>query len=453
LDGREGVKHDILRYIQFSTKEHTAVTVALTDPELVPYPDHAEKVKLLKSLFEMDGVALCGHNFKVDLIHLFELGIDCRANYVFDTMTAYHFLTPQTESIGLTYCALEYTDLGNYESRLTEYIKGTKGLKAHVAKHAYSRIPDEILLVYSCKDVDAVMQIWPKLEASLAEKKIDERYAGYEIEGNKCYTQLDAYLNVVKKADLGIFEPEYIGMPVDLELMKSLQKLYAEKKDGLLSKVAAMTWDGFNPDDQLLKAYLFSSKFCTKKLPEGIKSLGLTPTLTTGKYPKDWVGLDAEELLHESPATGGDALTLLSQAYPEHKEMLEAIIDFKNINQVVKNFLRPPSVIENEDGTAEEVYDSGLIGCVDDDHCIRGTYLATTETGRFRSLKPNLNNLPGGAAEPGIRRQFGKPGLLEYPNWKECDSRKLVAAGVLDERYDVIRSCVRAPKGYVIVGE
>ncbi len=453
LHGREGVAHDIVRYIQFSVREHAAITVALTDPDLVQYPDYEEKVALLKALFEMEGVELCGHNFKVDLIHMMAMGIDCRKNYAFDTMTAYHMLKPQTESIGLTYCALEYTDLGMYENRLTDYIKGTPGLKAHTSKHGYSKIPDNVLSVYSCKDVDAVIQIWPQLEEALDSKKIGERYAGYVIDGKENWTQLDAYLNVVRKADAGIFEPEFIGMPADLPLMKNLQGLFSEKQSELIKVLEEHTWKGFDPDNQLLKAYLFGQRFCTKKLPEGIETLGLEPSQTTGKYPKEWASLDEEERLYESPGTGGDALTLLSHEYPEHEEMLDAIIAYKNINQVVKNFLRPPTVTTDEDGTETEVYDSGLIGCVDSDGSIRGTYLATTETSRFRSLKPNLNNLPGGMAEPGIRKQFAlSDALFDYPNWKECDSRELVAAGLIDPRYDVVRSVIKAPKSYLIIG-
>lgn len=452
--GREGVKHDVVRYIQFSPKPHQAFTVALTDPDLNPYPDRDEKIHILKSFLEADNVEIVGHNFKVDLIHLFELGIDCRKTFAFDTMTAYHFLKPQVESIGLTYCALEYTDLGNYESTLKDYIKAVKGLKKHTEKHGYSRIPDEILVGYSFRDVDAVSQIWPKIEASLLKNQIDDRYAGYVIDGNRCYTQLDAYNNVVRKSDAGLFEPEYVGMPVDPDLMVVLQNLYSEKKDELRLEVERFTWPGVDPESTQVKAFLFGDKYSTKLLPDGVESLNLTPTQTTGKYPKPWDNLNEEERQSESPATSGDALALLSQAYPEHEELITSIANYKAINQVVKNFLRPPTVYETEDGGEEEVYDSGLIGCVDEDLHIRGTYLATTETGRYRSLKPNLNNLPGVSAEPNIRKQFATgPELFEYPKWSTCDSRELVQAGVIDPRYDVIRSCIKAPKEYVIVGE
>ena len=454
-NGREGVMHDIVRYIQFSVKEHTAFTVAMTDPDLVPYPDHAEKVEYLKALFEMVGVELGGHNFKVDLIHLMRLGIDCRENFAFDTMTAYHALKPQTESVGLTYCALEYTDLGMYENRLTEYIKATPGLKSHTEKHGYSKIPDNIMFLYSSKDVDSVIQIWPQLEEALRNNPIDPRYAGYLIEGKENWTQLDAYLNVVRKADVGIFEPEYVGMPVDLTLMKKLQSLFLEKQEELLRVLEDMTWKGFDPGSQLLRGYLFGQRYCTKKLPEGIETLGLEPSQTTGKYPKEWASLDEEDKMSESPGTSGDALTLVSQANPGYEHLLDAVINYKAINQVVTNFLRPPSVIEDEDGSVEEVYDSGLIGCVDNDGMIRGTYLATTETQRFRSLKPNLNNLPGASAEPSIRKQFALSDEMfsDEHKWEGADSRELVDKGLLDPRYDVIRSCIKAPPGYVIIGE
>jgi DNA polymerase I-like protein with 3'-5' exonuclease and polymerase domains len=452
LGGKEGIKHDIVRCVQISWKPHEAYVIWLTDSWLRPVEDSEAAKHVIKTVLERSDVEVGGHNFKVDLLHLYEMGIDCRKQFTFDTMTAFHFLKPQAAKIGLEVLAVEYTDLGRYDSSLTDYIKGAK-LSGHISKHGYSRIPDAVLFPYSAKDVDAVIQAKAILEKELSEKLIAPEYSGYVVDGVPMETQLDVYNHVVKKADYGIFEAEYLGLPVDKPLMISLQRLFSEKLEVIAGQLDSIVdWDGFNPDSKMLQAYLFGSKYYTVKgqeVPDTVKTLDMVPVKTTGKYATMWEDLDEDELKTASPATDGDSLKILMGSYPEHSFVLQLILDYKSLNQVLKNFLRPPEI--TEDG--EEVYTSGWIGKVDDDDRIRGTYLQTTETGRFRSLKPNLNNLSD-AGERDVRRLFALNDDFFKPevNWRETDTRELVKMGVLNPQYDIVRSIVRAQPGYILIG-
>jgi len=199
---------------------------------------------------------------------------------------------------------------------------------------------------------------------------------------------------------------------------------------------------------------LFGRKFYNpkeeaKRIPEDVQTLDMVPIKTTGKYPTMWEELDADEAESSTPATDGDSIKMLIPKYPEHAAILQLIMDYKAVNQVLKNFLRPPEESEEDD---EEVYNSGWISRVDDDQVIRGTYLQTTETGRFRSLKPNLNNMSSGDAEYDVRKLFATgPGFFDV-NWKKMDTRELIGLGLLHPDYDILRSVVRARPGYVLIG-
>jgi len=459
-DGKDGILHDIIRYAQMSWKPDQGLAVVLTDPELQPLGGQEcrdAKLAMLKTVLECPGIKICGHNFKTDLLHLMQAGIDCRKTFTFDTMTAYHYLMPQVDKIGLEALSVRLTNLGRYDLALDNYIKGA-GLTSHVKAYGYSRIPDEVLLDYSCCDVDAVIQAKPKLEAELQKCEIDPRYRGYEIDGVKCVTMLDSYYRIAKLADECIFEPEFHGLPVDLELMKSLQVLFSEKLEQIKAAVNALIpdWQDFNPDSTDLRVYLFGNQY-GKKPKKGLEyvpkpSLELNPVQTTGKYAQPWDELSTEERLKATPATDGDSLSILIQNYPQHSEVLQTIVDYKAINQVLKNFLRPPEIREDEEDGDQEVYTSGWISRVDDDQRIRGTYLQTTETGRFRSFKPNLNNMSSGDAEFACRKMFATSEAMFDQPWKKMDTRELIEKDFLDPRYDIIRSVVRARPGYVILG-
>lgn len=235
--------------------------------------------------------------------------------------------------------------------------------------------------------------------------------------------------------------------------MISLQQLFIEKETTVRSYITEFVgWEHFDPDAPVCRGYLFGRQYYTPKetaklIPEDVQTLDLTPVQTTGKYPLTWETLTDEQKINATPACDNDSLKTLKDHYPEHEVILQLIIDYKALHQVVKNFLKPPDT--DEDG--EETYNDGLIAKVDHDGCIRGTFLQTTETGRFRSLKPNLNNLSGNA-ELETRRQFALSPKFFEVEWRNLSTRELIAQGLLDPRYDILRAIVEAPPGYVILG-
>jgi uracil-DNA glycosylase family 4 len=151
-----------------------------------------------------------------------------------------------------------------------------------------------------------------------------------------------------------------------------------------------MFGEGFGKRDKLTNAPI-------RVRPEGALSLGLTPYKTTGKKPKLWEKVIAQdETLTSDPSADKEVLSVLAD-----KHISVAMLrDYRKISQMTKTVLRP-SIEDDEDvkvlathiiDDEEKEFDGGIFKFVMSDGRVRSQFFQIKETGRASSARPALQN-------------------------------------------------------------
>ena len=445
--------HGKLRTVQFSWKPKTGYAIALRGPELVDEFEGGEAAALphIKRLIETSGAKLCGHFFRTDQKFLDIIGVDTSAwENGFDTMLGLHLLQPYADGMGLEQLSMRRTDLGRYDIPLAKWLKENRYNKERLRQRGYGDIPSELLLPYSVADVDVVIRVVPQLIEELQAEKVSKPYT---VNGHRVETLYDVYRQFVHPATLAIHDMEKAGVYVDYDKLLVLIDLFEKKKKELHAAfVEKIRWPDFNfrAVDQV-KELLFGTQPKKGRIrPENAVSLNLQPLKTTEKPSRDWDSLSEAAIASGmvSPSTDGETLQILAPTY----EVAAMLRELRTVDQVIKNFLAQAD--EHEDGgdDATQVFSKGLASCVDEDMRIRSMIGQLTDSGRYTSSKPNLMNQHK-KMETELRRIFAldREKLMAIKGWANKPADELKALGVLPSQYDAIRSCFRAPPGYVFI--
>lgn len=404
-----------LRTIQFCWAERNACVVVLRKAGLEPAGSEEEIEKLLEVLkiFISDpGLKVIGHNIRADMLWLKQVGIDLsvvdleagvEGKVEADTMLISHALSENGEH-GLDACAIRYTSMGKYDVGLYKWLE-----RSHidVKKDGFAKVPDELLLPYAASDADATFRIYTVLMEKLYKDKVDpfdadygklklrEMYAEREAEGRERFenrvSSLECLTEVTLPCIYPIHEIERVGILADYERMTSFVDVYARKKVELEMRLKEVIGNpSFNPRSVQQTVALFygpRDPVMDGDKVTGWRSLGLIPFKTTEKPTRIWSELTDEEREEVSPSTDAESLEYLASEYAsdERVKVIEAIQNFRTIDQVVKAFLSGA----NDEGE----YESGLVGAVDDDGRIHTSLSQTSKTGRWKSRNPNMQNL------------------------------------------------------------
>jgi uracil-DNA glycosylase family 4 len=398
-------KSGLLRYIQFSWKPMSACVMCLRGAggvDLQSLQARSLMIDELRRLVTADGMGVIGHNLRADALWLEDLGVPVVKHMVFDTMLADHILNENAEH-GLEMCTLRHTDMGRYDYPTAKWLKDNKVNEKQLSERGYLDVPDELLLPYSACDVDATFRI----SESMVKELISEGNEG----PLRCFT------DIVLPVTAAIHEIENTGILVDREKMIELVHIYEGKKRELLKEIREMHGDEqFNPRSVIqLREFLYG--------PVEKGNLNLVPYKTTEKPARMWediVRLPAQNRLGVSPST--DSETLEQLAVQSTNPIVSKLRDFKLIDQITKTFLRSAETV---DEYGEEQYVDGLVGLIDPDGRIRTSISQMSETGRWKSSNPNLQNLP-----------------------KKQDKE---LQRIMGESFETIRSCFIAGPGNVII--
>ena len=347
-----------------------------------------------------------------------------------DTAMLFHAIE-ETAVLGLEALATRYTTVPRYDIDFEKY--KTKFCQEHGIKKnqlkGYGEFSNEALIPYANYDADTTMRL-----ARCGLKLLDNDYYG-----NNCWQAFWETMITLEP----ILEMRKNGLLIDKERIEKLTEVFIAARDSLQEYIRqTANWPDFNLRSlHHVCEFFFGEEYNPKtedgqirrfRPPEAI-SLKLQPVLDTGKPAKLWEEIVAKNLQNEStPATNKQALSLLiaKNDDPAVQQILIAFRDYRFLDQVVKTVLRPPKCsdngeyVSNEDG--ELIYEKGLGAAIDSDSRIRTHLLPTTETGRWRSSRPNLQNL--------------------------SKSRDEDYAKILGKNYNYkIRSCVVAPEDYYLV--
>lgn len=312
----------------------------------------------------------------------------------------------ETAPLGLEMLTMRYTMAPRYDIPLedwkTEYVKALKLKKEGL--EGYGNCPDEVLIPYANYDADVTRRIAVALLPLL-----DSDY-----EGNCAWEPFWESM-IIQKAILRIHQN---GIVVDRTRIDDLTKKFITwraKKEEEIREWACWKEDKDHPafnirSVQHVREFLFGELYNGKRTPDGkpvrirpkdAKTLSITPLLDTSKPPRRWKDL-VEKGLHRdaSPGTGKMVLGILAQENLNKADQINMIRDYRFLDQVLKSVLRVPKhedddpekgYIENDEGFLE--YDAGLAYSIDDDGRVRTHLYPTAETGRWKSSRPNLQNI------------------------------------------------------------
>jgi DNA polymerase I-like protein with 3'-5' exonuclease and polymerase domains len=195
----------------FSTRVHQGFCV---DIEVIKNNNDRLKdlVKRKKIIF---------HNAKFD-IHMLNEILGWEFVDFEDTMLLHYCLNEAVGTHGLKDLAIEYTDLGDYDTPLNEFKKEfCRKNKILVSDFNFGLIPTDILSEYAMRDGDASMQLYRKFKP-LVEKndKLNNVYQNILIPGVKALVKV-----------------ERNGGPIDLEFLQALQSEYEGKLKLLMEEI------------------------------------------------------------------------------------------------------------------------------------------------------------------------------------------------------------------------
>lgn len=316
----------------------------------------------------------------------------------------------ETAPLGLESLAMRYTTAPRYDIALEDWKKAyckERGIKAG-ALEGYGECPDEILIPYANYDADVTLRLCRELLPLL-----DSDY-----DGNCCWESCWEKM-IIQPV---ILEMHQNGVKIDRRRIDQLTGAFLSARAVQEQKIRDWAhWPEFNiRSTQQVKEFLFGTalngKFdrsgeTIRIRPDGARSLGVEPLLDTSKPPKRWADIKyRKEEKNHTPTTGKMVLAILAQDNPTVADQINWLRDYRFLDQVLKSVLRPPLADEQGDWLTDEdglyEYEAGMAACMDADGRVRTHFYPTAETGRWKSARPNLQNLSK-QRDPDYRRMLG----------------------------------------------
>ena len=413
-----------LRYTQFCWKPGHAVCLQFYDAKgSYKFDISFNKVAdILHEFFSDLSIQFCGHNIAADAVWLKNwLKIDIKKRVFFDTMYALHTVN-ETADLKLERLAVKFTDLGRYDIDLLLWKKKNKISQ----DEGYERIPDDILIPYSCKDVDVVMRTYPIITKLLVEDDTFDFFFKYKLpfvsDGLSALTefgipvavedigpQRDLFLHVrekreelfieeLKKEAFGLltkklFELDTIDFNKVVEVSDHIKTKLIENDltKNLLVYLKQQLKRDYNQIIYVAEHLVNCSNFNFNSTDDirnwlfNVKELTPIKSTPTEDGPSvNWervLELSENEQKNYNPSTDKNSLNIFAE---RGHSTVKSLLELKSVNTITRTFLRPNDESGNEEG---------LHKYVANDNMIHPNY-SLTETDRPRTFHPNILNLP-----------------------------------------------------------
>lgn len=346
--------------------------------------------KIIEWLTNDPEIEFVFHNAKFDLQHtkgnLERLGLTYDPANVHDTMMLHYALDERPmgkfKSHGLKTLSQQHFDAPDYDIEMGKWLKEWAGAHADLGDPEL-RDSTEVRIEamrddmhrYLAFDVYYTARLYPDL-------------------WNECMAEdeclLDIYEKVYMPATVALAQVEYHGMLLDRPMYERTRDLLDERAATIHGRIVeAVGIPDFNPGSSVqVKAHLYETLGMDTKvaaaaadadvsglshLAEGIRSRG---TYT-----------DPARLL-TSP-TAAPVLKMLVRGYPEHANLLNDIVEWRNLTKNAGTYIK------------------GLLARCDVDGRVHGSFnIHGAASGRLSSSNPNLQNMPP-ASHTGVAVRSG----------------------------------------------
>lgn len=480
-----------LKSIQFCWKAGQAIYIRFCDVKgdyVFEGGDYADAGRVLASWLNRPDVKYVGHHISADFpwMHCW-LGLDYHGKALLDTEFAQQCIN-ENGDLGLERIAMTYTDFGRYDLELYLWLKNNK----QPPDAGFMHIPDEIIIPYACRDVDAPFRAYPHIVRHLALQRL-----------------LYYYTTIFNPFVTDVFtEFAVVGLPIDIELLDELREIYHYAKvrlnvkfvQRIMEEAYKMVWTRMfevTKDVHKAREIVLLFETCRKARTPMAAWEQLKQTVGPGKLashkalfdhfmecadfnirspdkmrrwlfevkkfkpikstnqkekgrpsiPWEKVEQYPDHIRKEyTPAVDKQTLQILS----EQDAMVSKLLELNAVGNIAKAFLKEADL--DDDG--ELVKENGLHYWICKDGRVHGQ-MSTTETGRPRSWNPNVYNWPSWVNKQ-ITNGIGEilledrdNGVLpeEFEQYIYFDEEKQKWAA----RLPSLRSTVTAPDGWVLV--
>lgn len=331
----------------------------------------------------------------------------CRDHGGWDTSLMIHAWQEDRSSYGLKDLAELLLGVDKWDKDLADYLR--EYVKTHRMKKSdltgFGCVPCDVLYPYAAWDADATRR--------LAELCLH----GYG--GKPALLDKDAYGNEswvpfwrAHSASLAFLEMEQEGFVLDVERLNALSLTFKEVYDDLLAEFRSkISWEDFNPQSTRHKqGFLFGRQFTKSDaknakepyaMPEDAVSLHLDPLYCTGSK-QNWEDLNVDETSQFMPASDSMTLAILSQ----ENDLVRMLYDICKLGNTLKSNIRPPIIVQNEDGSTSLTYDAGIYTYRHENGRVYTHLVQLLKTGRLSSRDPNFQNISK-SAEALIKELLG----------------------------------------------
>lgn len=340
--------------ISLSVKEGSAVYIPLSHKVGVNANDHAGVLEYLReAVFENPRVVKVAHNLSFEAMFLYALGIVvCEPCY--DTIAAAQFtLKSKFEFRNLSDSGLKLLSTSLFGAEMPDFAAVTAGRLFDEMNPA-----DKETLRYACADSDYTLRLYHKFNDWFSKNLPHHREIVERIE-----SPTSVYCGMMK----------YNGVPMNVAAMCERQKEAEEKLIAVRAEIDKITGGvdiGANASTSAFKKYLFSD-------------LGLPVLKTTEKHQE----------------AADDATMIMLAEYckdkrPELVRLFELVQEYRKWGKLKSTYI---------DGYMTHI--NSATGRIHPDLMPLGT-----ETGRFASRNPNLQNCPRKDNDPvGVRNFIAAP--------------------------------------------
>ena len=468
-----------LRSIQFCWKAGQAVYLHLFDENnqwCFPDANYDQVKTRMQVFFNRKDVKYVGHNFSADSVFMKNhLGLDVYDNKcIFDTMFAMQTANEYAD-LKLEKLAAQYTDMGRYDIDLLLWKHQNKGTKFEETD-GYGAVPTSILWQYGCRDVDATFRLYSTVFKFL----LDDNTLDYYLKIKHPFVtegfsyMMDSGLPVssddAEQVRLSFLSCSFVleEMFYDMLRKESIELLTKELLDKAekVKNVAELTaFINRLPNPDLAAMALSDMMTDASKMFKSLKDYQelipflqhyykcMTNTFNAGSAPDkiNWL-FKVKKYRPVKTTKNEDGLSTLWEKIevlpPKEQARYQPAVDkatiksYADAGDAICAHLLQLTAVRKVTESFLKGKDGGFSKYIASDGRLHPLY-ACTETGRPRSFKPNILNIPKEVSDS-ITKGFKK--VEDYFGVKTLEDGTKDYSRVDDVKFNKIKNLIKATK-------